>query len=154
MPLRQLQQVAKGWQLRGEKIVFTNGCFDLLHPGHIEVLLAAANQGNRLVVGLNSDASVRQLKGAGRPVMKEQERAVLLAAQTFVDAVTLFEETTPLHLIQSLCPDVLVKGGDYRESDIVGGDWVKAYHGTVVIVPLLEGYATTSLVQRVKNLPG
>lgn len=152
VPLKQLQQIAKGWKLKGECIVFTNGCFDLLHPGHLEILLAAAHLGNRLIVGLNSDASVKKLKGEDRPVFKEQERALLLAAQVFVDIVVIFEEETPLQIIETICPDVLVKGGDYTEDEIVGAGFVKSNKGKVVIIPLLDGFSTTTLIKRLKKL--
>lgn len=152
VPLKQARQIVKSWRLKGESIVFTNGCFDLLHCGHIEVLLAAAEQGSRLVVGLNSDASVRKLKGTNRPVVKEQERALLLAVQTFVDAVVIFEEETPLSLIEAIVPDVLVKGGDYAEDQIVGAGFVKENQGKVMTVPLLEGFSTTDLIRRIKEI--
>lgn len=152
MPLKRLLQVTKGWRLKGEKIVFTNGCFDLLHSGHLQVLLSAADQGNRLVVGMNSDKSIRKLKGEQRPVLQEQDRALLLAAHTFVDAVIIFDEDTPLQLIQDIRPDVLVKGGDYLEEEIAGADFVKSHSGKVMVIPLLEGFSTSSLIQKIKKL--
>lgn len=151
MSLKKLLQKIKGWKLKGDTIVFTNGCFDLLHPGHLDSLLAAAQQGNRLIVGLNSDASVKKLKGQQRPVLIEQERAIMLANLTYVDAVVIFEEDTPFELIQQALPDVLVKGGDYREEEIVGANLVKANKGKVVIIPLKEGYSTTSIIEKIKN---
>lgn len=152
VPLKQLQQTVKGWKLKGDSIVFTNGCFDLMHAGHLEILLAAASQGNRLVVGLNSDASIKKLKGEERPVLKEEERALMLAAQAFVDAVIIFNEETPINLIETIRPDVLVKGGDYTEDEIVGAGFVKSNQGKVVIIPLLDGFSTTTLINRIKNL--
>ena len=132
-------------------MVFTNGVFDLLHPGHVELLEAARREGSALIVGLNSDASVRRLnKGTERPVVPEADRARILAGLAAVDCVVLFEEDTPLELIKSLLPDVLVKGADYRRDSIVGADWVEARGGRVVRVPLVEGFSTSSLVERLR----
>lgn len=132
---------------QGMKVVFTNGCFDLLHRGHIEYLSKAADMGDVLVVGLNTDASVRRLKGEGRPVNNEEARALVLASLSFVDAVVLFDEDTPYELIKAVHPDVLVKGADYKVEDIVGYDIVTSYGGTVTTVPLVEGYSTTQLLR-------
>jgi len=143
-------QQCAGWRLRGERIVFTNGCFDLLHLGHIHLLLEAAQYGSRLVVGLNTDDSVRRLKGPGRPVNSEQARAMLLAAQAYVDAVVLFDEDTPLDLIRTLRPDILVKGGDYKPESVVGSEFVGSYGGRTIIIPLVEGFSTTDLIRRLK----
>lgn len=153
MSLPQLQQKVRAWRLKGEDVVFTNGCFDLMHPGHLEVLLKAVNEGDHLVVGLNSDLSVKKLKGNSRPLMDEKGRAFLLAAQAFVDAVILFDEDTPQNLIETIAPDVLVKGGDYKEEEIVGASFVKAHNGKVVTVPLLKGFSTSSLIEKIKYLP-
>jgi rfaE bifunctional protein nucleotidyltransferase chain/domain len=132
-------------------VVFTNGVFDLLHPGHVELLEAARAEGDALVVGLNSDASVRRLgKGAERPVAGEEARARVLAGLAAVDCVVLFDEDTPQSLIEALAPDVLVKGADYARDAIVGGDWVEARGGRVVRVPLLPGFSTSSLVERLR----
>lgn len=127
-------------------MVFTNGCFDLLHKGHLSLLAAARQEGDYLIVGLNSDGSVRKLKGAGRPVQSERERAEALLATEEVDLVTIFAEETPLELIGSIEPDVLVKGGDYSPDEIVGGDVVEGRGGRVVTVPLLPGFSTTAAV--------
>lgn len=132
-------------------IVFTNGCFDLLHPGHIHVLAAAREEGDILVVGLNSDASVRLLKGKDRPVMDQQSRAILLASLSMVDFVVIFEEETPLELIRQVAPDVLVKGGDYTIDEIVGSGFVNDRGGRTVTVPLLEGFSSTSLIDKTKR---
>lgn len=132
-------------------MVFTNGVFDLLHPGHIDVMRAARDQGDVLVVGLNSDSSVKRLKGEARPVRNERERAYVLAALECVDAVVLFEEDTPLELIRELRPDVLVKGGDYSVDTVVGAADVTARGGEVVIVPLTPGHSTTSTIQRLRE---
>jgi D-beta-D-heptose 7-phosphate kinase / D-beta-D-heptose 1-phosphate adenosyltransferase len=132
----------------GQKIVFTNGCFDLLHIGHARLLRQASALGDFLVVGLNADESVRRLKGPERPRNPEAARAELLAALDAVDAVTVFEEDTPLILIEALRPDILVKGGDYRPEEVVGRDVVEASGGRLVLIPLVEGYSTTGLLQR------
>jgi len=134
------------WRFLNNKIVFTNGCFDILHRGHIEYLSQAHDKGNVLVIGLNSDASVKRLKGEGRPVQDETSRALVLASLRFVDAVILFDEDTPKELIEFVEPDVLVKGGDYTEETIVGADFVKARGGEVVTIPLVEGYSTTEIL--------
>jgi D-glycero-beta-D-manno-heptose 1-phosphate adenylyltransferase len=143
---------ALSWRARQPgPIVFTNGAFDLLHPGHVELLEAARLEGAALIVGLNSDASVRRLgKGADRPVTPEAARARVLAGLAAVDCVVLFDEDTPLALIQALEPDVLVKGADYSRENIVGADWVEARGGRVVRVPLLAGYSTSALVERLR----
>lgn len=133
------------------RVVFTNGVFDLLHPGHVDVLVGARAHGDALVVGLNSDESVRRLKGPERPVRNEGERAYVLAALAAVDAVTLFEEDTPLELVRLLRPDVIVKGGDYSPDTIVGADDVRARGGVVVIVPLTPGQSTTSIIERLRG---
>ncbi len=136
---------------RRERIVFTNGCFDILHRGHVEYLFAARALGDRLVVGVNSDPSVRRLKGPKRPVNPEEDRALVLAGLAAVDAVTLFGEDTPLDLIAALLPDVLVKGGDYRFEEIVGAPEVAAAGGEVVIAPLVPGRSTTSILHRMQQ---
>jgi len=143
---------AVAWRqsIRGD-VVFTNGVFDLLHPGHVELLEAARREGAALVVGVNSDASVRRLdKGPERPVAVEAARARVLAGLAAVDCVVLFTQDTPLDLIQALEPDVLVKGADYSRDAIVGADWVEARGGRVVRVPLLNGYSTSALVERLR----
>jgi len=137
--------------LRG-KLVFANGVFDLLHAGHVDMLHAARSRGDALVVGLNSDASVRRLgKGPDRPVRSEGERAVVLGAFAAVDAVVIFDQDTPLELIRALTPNVLVKGGDYTESTVVGADEVRKRGGEVVIIPLTPGQSTTSIVERLRG---
>lgn len=132
------------------RLVFTNGVFDLLHPGHIDVIAQARDQGDALVVGLNSDASVRRLKGPERPVRSEAERAYVLAALGDVDAVVAFAEDTPLELIRHLRPDVLVKGGDYEPATVVGRDDIESWGGRVVIVPLRPGQSTTSIIEKLR----
>jgi rfaE bifunctional protein nucleotidyltransferase chain/domain len=133
------------------KLVFTNGCFDLLHRGHIYYLSRARELGDVLVVGLNSDSSVSGLKGPGRPVNSQQARAEVLGALAFVDYIIVFEEETPLELIKTLQPDLLVKGGDYRVEDIVGYREVNSLGGRVVTIPLLEGYSSSSIIDRNKQ---
>jgi rfaE bifunctional protein nucleotidyltransferase chain/domain len=132
-------------------VVFTNGVFDLLHPGHVELLEAARREGDALIVGLNTDASARRLgKGPGRPVANERARACVLAGLAAVDCVVLFDEDTPLELIRALAPDILVKGADYARDRIVGAEWVEARGGRVVRVPVVPGYSTTALVERLR----
>ncbi|HEY9450943.1 MAG TPA: D-glycero-beta-D-manno-heptose 1-phosphate adenylyltransferase [Gemmatimonadaceae bacterium] len=133
------------------RVVFTNGVFDLIHPGHVDVLAAARACGDALIVGLNSDASVRRLKGPDRPVRSENERAYVLAALESVDAVVIFTEDTPLDLIVALHPDVLVKGGDYTPQTVVGRSEVEARGGRVVIVPLTRGQSTTSIIEKLRD---
>jgi D-beta-D-heptose 7-phosphate kinase/D-beta-D-heptose 1-phosphate adenosyltransferase len=135
----------------GRRIVFTNGCFDLLHPGHIGSLQQARALGDALIVGLNSDASVRQLKGAGRPVLPERERAEILAALECVDAVVIFNEPTPREIIARLLPDVLVKGADWPGDQIVGREEVEAAGGRVVSIPVVPGYSTTEILQKIRE---
>ncbi|GAC1627344.1 MAG: hypothetical protein NVS9B13_24360 [Candidatus Acidiferrum sp.] len=135
----------------GQRVVFTNGCFDLLHPGHIRSLEEARALGDVLLVGLNADASVRELKGAGRPVIPENERAEILAALECVDAVVIFDEPTPREVIARLLPDVLVKGGDWGSDKIVGREEVEAAGGRVVSVPVVSGYSTTELLRKIRE---
>lgn len=134
------------FHFQGLKVVFTNGCFDILHRGHVEYLSKAADKGDVLVVGLNTDASVKRLKGEGRPVNNEEARAMVLASLSFVDAVVLFDEDTPYELIKAVRPDVLVKGADYKKEEIVGYDIVTSYGGTVETIPLVEGYSSTKII--------
>jgi len=140
------------WRQASKKIVFTNGCFDILHHGHLDYLAKAADQGNILIVGINTDASVQGLKGPERPLTNEQDRAFQIASLLCVDAVCLFEEDTPLSLIETLKPDVLVKGGDYTIDKIVGADFVQNNGGRVEIIPFVQGYSTTGLIDRIRHL--
>ncbi|MCK9302507.1 MAG: D-glycero-beta-D-manno-heptose 1-phosphate adenylyltransferase [Bacteroidales bacterium] len=135
----------------GKKLVFTNGCFDIIHAGHTDYLYKARLLGDILVVGLNSDASVKRLKGDGRPINDQLSRASVLAAMSFVDYVIIFDENTPLNLIKALKPNVLVKGGDYIADNIVGADFVKSYGGIIEIIPFLEGYSTSSIINKIRN---
>lgn len=135
----------------GRRFVFTNGCFDVIHPGHVELLLRAKGLGDFLLVGVNSDRSVRRLKGDGRPVQDERARAIVLAALGCVDGVVLFDEETPRELIEAVLPDVLVKGGDYGKDQVVGREVVEAAGGQVVIVPLVPGHSSTALVEKLRR---
>ena len=140
-----------GWKNEGKKIVFTNGVFDLLHLGHITYLSKAAEMGDKLIIGLNADASVKRLKGESRPVNDQNNRAALLAALFFVDAVILFEEDTPRELITRLMPDVLIKGADYTIENIAGAKEVLANGGEVKTISLVEGYSSTSIINKIKG---
>lgn len=147
----QLPATLDRWRAAGEKIVFTNGCFDLLHYGHLHYLSEARDLGDRLVIGLNSAASVRRLKGPTRPINDELTRAHLLAALEMVDAVVIFEEDTPLKLIQLVQPDILVKGGDWQPEQIIGSDVVLERGGKVMSLPYIQGYSTTNIEQKILN---
>jgi rfaE bifunctional protein nucleotidyltransferase chain/domain len=148
----EVEQSVANWRRRGESCVFTNGVFDILHPGHLRYLLAARAEGDHLVVGLNSDRSVRANKGPGRPINPEQERAEILSALACVDAVVVFDEQTPAEIIRRLQPDVLVKGADWPADQIVGRDTVEARGGRVVRVPVEQGYSTSVIIERVRRL--
>jgi D-beta-D-heptose 7-phosphate kinase/D-beta-D-heptose 1-phosphate adenosyltransferase len=152
-PARKIMSpdVAADWCRRSGRVVFTNGVFDLLHPGHVDLLVAARNLGDALAVGVNTDASVKRLKGPARPVRSERERVQVLAALEAVGAVVLFDEDTPLELIRNLMPDVLVKGGDYTVETVVGAAEVLAQGGDVVIVPLTPGHSTTGTLTRLSG---
>jgi rfaE bifunctional protein nucleotidyltransferase chain/domain len=147
----QLSTTLARWRAAGEKIVFTNGCFDLLHFGHLHYLADARDLGDRLVIGLNSAASVRRLKGPGRPINDEITRTHLLAALEMVDAVVIFEEDTPLELIKLVQPDVLVKGGDWQPEQIVGSGVVLARGGKVMSLPYIQGYSTTNIEKKIRG---
>jgi rfaE bifunctional protein nucleotidyltransferase chain/domain len=145
-------QTAREWRAsRSGRVVFTNGVFDLLHSGHVDVLLGARRFGDALVVGVNSDASVRRLKGPERPVRREVERAYVLAAFEMVDCVVIFDEDTPIELVKALRPDVLVKGGDYSEATIVGAPEVRAWGGDVHVIALTRGHSTTNLLNKLRG---
>jgi rfaE bifunctional protein nucleotidyltransferase chain/domain len=143
-------QVPK-WKAKGEKVVFTNGCFDIIHPGHIEVLARTADLGTKLIIGLNSDSSIQRLKGKNRPIIQEQSRAILLASFSFVDAVVLFSEDTPIDLISTLLPDVLAKGGDYKIETIVGHKVVQENGGQVILVPFVDGFSSTTIIEKIRK---
>lgn len=136
------------WRSAGETIVFTNGCFDILHRGHVEYLAQAADLGDKLIIGLNTDVSVKRLKGESRPVNDEKSRALLLSALQFVDVVVFFDEDTPYELIKQVQPDILVKGNDYKPEEIIGYDIVTAKGGKVLTIDLVEGFSTTNIIKR------
>lgn len=150
MDIRQAKSTVDFLKAQGKKIVFTNGCFDILHPGHTRYLAAARDLGDFLVVAVNSDRSTRAIKGGSRPVMPQDARTEVLAALSFVDAVIIFDEETPYRLIQVLQPDILVKGGDWKEDEIVGADIVKKAGGEVRRIPYISGYSTTEIIEKIK----
>ena len=146
-----LVKVRNQWKHRQEKVVFTNGCFDILHLGHIDYLSKAADLGERLIIGVNTDASVSKIKDPNRPIIEEVTRLTKLASFAFVDGVILFDEETPIELIKSVRPDILVKGGDYKISTIVGADFVKQNGGNVIVIPFLEGHSSTNYINKISN---
>jgi D-beta-D-heptose 7-phosphate kinase/D-beta-D-heptose 1-phosphate adenosyltransferase len=149
--LKHLSFKIEAWRATGKTIAFTNGCFDILHEGHIFSLSQAAKEADLLIVGVNSDASVKRLKGIDRPINHENSRALLLASLAIVDAVVIFEEDTPLEVIKEILPDFLVKGGDYTVDQIVGAKEVIANGGNVIINPIVEGFSTTGIIQQIKS---
>ena len=146
-----IPEVLKDWKKSNKIIVFTNGCFDIIHRGHIELLSKAADLGQKLIIGLNTDTSVQRLKGAGRPLQDETSRAMILACFEIVDLVVLFHQDTPLELIRLIKPDILVKGGDYKPEEIIGYHEVTSNKGKVVTINFVEGYSTTSIVKKMKG---
>ena len=149
--IRELKNLAKTLSVlrtKGKKIVFTNGCFDIIHVGHVDYLSKARRLGDVLVVGLNSDSSVKKIKGKGRPINKESDRAKVLSSLYFVDYITSFNETTPENLIKKMRPDILVKGGDWKIKDIAGSSFVRSYGGKVKRIPFVKGHSTTSIIER------
>ena len=149
--LDNLKNQVNAWKKAGEEIVFTNGCFDIIHRGHIEVLAQTADLGDRLIIGLNSDSSIQKLKGEDRPIIDEQARAIFLSALSFVDAVILFPEETPINLISMLLPDVLAKGGYYEIETIVGHKIIQNNGGKVILVPFVDGFSSTTIIDKIKN---
>lgn len=152
----QARLACEDWRADGLQIVFTNGCFDILHKGHVQYLVQASALGSKLIVGMNSDDSTRRLKGPGRPINRQDSRAFVLAALSMVDAVVVFDEDTPLELIKTLGPNYLVKGGDYSREQIAGHEFVTANGGEVVVLPYLPGFSTSGIEQKIKdstNLP-
>lgn len=146
LSITSLEKSCREIRLKNKKIIFTNGCFDIIHPGHIHILSKAKSLGDILVVGLNSDLSVKKLKGDMRPLVSEDDRSRVLLSLRFVDYVIIFNELTPLKVIKKIKPDFLVKGGDYNENDIVGSDFVKAYGGQVEIIKFLDGYSSSNYI--------
>ena len=148
---KDLRKKLDFWRQNGDKIVFTNGCFDLIHLGHIEVLARSADLGDRLIIGVNTEKSIKNIKGKNRPIIKEDSRVKQLAALAFVDAVILFNEPTPNKIIHHINPDIITKGGDYKTKEVVGYETVIQNNGRVVIIPLTKGYSTTSILNKIKN---
>ena len=149
LKLSDLIQIVKDLRKSGKQIVFTNGCFDILHVGHVRYLAAARSEGDVLVVGLNSDGSVKSIKPDNRPIVSQEQRAEVLAGLAFVDFITIFDESDPLALISAIKPDILVKGADWKEKEIVGADVVKAYGGKVVRVEVVPGISTSQIIRRI-----
>ena len=149
--LSNLKIQSDKWKQDGDKIVFTNGCFDLVHRGHVEVLANTADLGDRLIIGLNSDSSIQKLKGENRPIIDENSRAILLASLQFIDAIVLFSEDTPQKLIETIVPDILAKGGDYKVEEIAGNEVVLQNGGSVILVPFIDGFSTTNIVDKIKQ---
>ena len=148
----RFEQTLRYWRFKGLDIVFTNGCFDIFHPGHADYLARAADLAKVLIVGLNTDRSVQHLKGPERPINSQEGRAIVLASLSFVDAVVLFNDKTPERIIEVVCPDILVKGGDYKPDEVAGADIVKQNNGMVNTLSLLEGYSTTSIIEKTKKI--
>ncbi len=149
--LELLMKKIEKWRSENKKIVFTNGCFDLIHLGHIEILARSSDFGDKLIIGVNSDLSIKKLKGENRPIIQQSSRVRQLSALEFVDAVILFDEETPIKLIETIKPDVITKGGDYTAKNVVGNEVVSQKNGEVVIIPLTQGYSTTSILNKIKN---
>ena len=149
--LSDLKIKSDKWKGKEKKVVFTNGCFDLIHRGHLEVLANTADLGDKLIIGLNSDSSIKYLKGKNRPIMDEISRAILLASLQFVDAIVFFSDETPYKLIETLVPDVLAKGGDYKVTEIAGREVVLENGGEVILVPFIHGFSSTNIVEKIKQ---
>ena len=154
LKLSDLLQVIEGLREAGKRIVFTNGCFDILHVGHVWYLTAARSKGDALVLGLNSDASVKSIKPDNRPIVSQDQRAEVLAGLACVDYITIFDEPDPLALIQTIKPDVLIKGADWKEAEIIGSDVVRSYGGSVVRIEIVPGISTSGIIQRILELYG
>lgn len=152
--LDEIKVIVDNARKNGKRVVFTNGCFDLLHRGHVHVLREAKACGDLLIAGVNSDKSVKQIKGPTRPVLPESDRSELLAAMEMVDYVVLFDEPDPYRVISAIRPDVLVKGGDWNSEKIIGADLVEKAGGRVVVIPYIKGFSTTEIIERIKNLDG
>jgi rfaE bifunctional protein nucleotidyltransferase chain/domain len=152
--LKEIKKISEKLKKENKIIVFTNGCFDIIHPGHIKLLKKAKSFGDVLIVGLNKDSSIKKLKGKTRPIINEKDRAEVLSSLSMVDYVVLFGEKTPIKLIKNILPNYIVKGGDYKEDEVVGKEIVEKYGGKVIIIPLYKNYSTTNLIKKVneKNL--
>ena len=149
--IAELKKEVQKWKKNNDKIVFTNGCFDILHLGHIELLAKAADLGNKLIIAVNSDASIKFLKGEKRPILDEKSRSIIIASLEKVNAVIIFKESTPLDVIKKINPDIIVKGGDYIKEDVIGKNYIKKYGGEVIIFPLSKGFSTTSILKKIYN---
>ena len=149
--LDNLKEKVTEWRRNNQKIIFTNGCFDIIHRGHLEVLAKTADLGDKLIIGLNTDSSIQKLKGLNRPIIDEESRSILLASLKFVDAIVLFSEDNPLNLINVLKPDVLAKGGDYNINTIIGNEIIKKNGGEVVLIPFVKGFSSTKIISKIKN---
>ena len=154
LKLSDLVKVLESLREAGKRIVFTNGCFDILHAGHVRYLTAARSKGDALVLGLNSDVSVKSIKPENRPIVSQDQRAEVLAGLTCVDYITIFDDPDPLVLIQTIKPDVLIKGADWKETDIIGSDVVKSYGGKVIRIEVVPGISTSRIIQRILRLYG
>lgn len=150
--LEEMNQPLARWRFLDKKIVFTNGCFDIIHKGHVDYLARAAEFGDIMIVGLNSDDSVKRLKGNGRPLQDQESRAIILSSLKMVNFVILFDEDTPFNLIKHIKPDFLVKGSDYKEKEVVGADIVKSNGGEVILIDFLDGYSTTSIINKLNQI--
>ncbi len=153
LKIKDLVVMCNNLRNKGKKIVFTNGCFDILHKGHLHYLFESKKLGDYLIVGLNSDKSVKTLKGAGRPINNQEARAKNLLSKGIVDNVVIFDEPDPHNLIEEIVPSILTKGSDYRDKDIIGSDIVESNNGTVVLIPFLEGYSTTNIINNLSKKP-
>lgn len=149
--LDRLMDEINNWKKQNKKIVFTNGCFDLIHLGHVELLARSSDLGDKLIVAINSDESIIKIKGINRPIIEEESRAKQIAALDFVDAVILFNQDNPIEIISLVIPDIITKGGDYKISNVVGHEIVRENNSSVVIIPLTQGYSTTSILDKIKN---
>lgn len=148
---KEIVHQAERWKQSGFEIGFTNGCFDILHYGHIQYLYAASNLVDKLILGINSDSSITRLKGEHRPINDEKSRTMIMASLSFIDAVVVFEENTPSIIIEELAPDILIKGADYEGKEVVGKDFVESIGGKVVLIPFEKGYSTTKIIQKIRK---
>ena len=149
--LSDLKNQSGNWKKNKQKVVFTNGCFDVLHKGHIHLLSKAADLGDKVIVGINSDSSIKKIKGNSRPIMDEYSRSILISSFFFIDAIIIFSEETPINLINTLKPDILAKGGDYKIENIVGSNEVIKNGGQVFLVPFLSGFSSSNIINKIKN---
>jgi rfaE bifunctional protein nucleotidyltransferase chain/domain len=147
----ELEEKVEKWKKNNYKIVFTNGCFDILHLGHIELLAKASDLGGKLIIAINSDISIKNLKGEKRPILDENSRSIIIASLEKVSAVLIFNELTPLNAIKKINPDLIVKGGDYKKEDVIGKNHIEQYGGEVIILPLSEGFSTTNIFEKIYN---